>query len=162
MLFSHRLLHWGSRGPCVDAQRISVSFAFADPAWEPPYLADDCGSFPPLDVRLGLACGQLISYYQRFDVYGDKLRRAREIFKAAARGGAFREEYVRKVAMESAGALRLCELSAAPEDDGDDGTANGEDDGDDALLEAMLDAAEAGCTDIFDEEEEEDSVDDAL
>ena len=64
ILFSHRLLHWGSRGCALHEQRISVSFAFADAEWEAPYLKDEHRSFPPLELRLGLTCGQLISYYQ--------------------------------------------------------------------------------------------------
>ena len=103
-------------------------------------------------------------------MYSDKLRRARELFKCAAEGGGFREAYVKKVVMESAGALKLCELDPTSSQDTGDvdeitggGDAavgdDGDGDDDDALLDAMLDAAQAGYTDIFDEEEEEEEDD---
>jgi len=82
LVFSHRLLHWGSipvpmpvpvpvplptrpyaagRGPRV---RIAFSCAYADPSFEQPYLvaAHALRPRPPLGLRLALVSGQTIQY----------------------------------------------------------------------------------------------------
>ena len=71
-IHTHRTIHWGSAGRPTSraAPRVSLSFVFSDPAFEPPYLADatdeDDGAallpFPRFALRLALASAQIINY----------------------------------------------------------------------------------------------------
>ena len=74
--FSHRLLHWGSRASASAAghPRMALSFAFAAPEFEAPYLPDAVAvlPLPPFELRLALVAGQLFSYAQQSDL-GDGL-----------------------------------------------------------------------------------------
>ena len=66
LVFSHRLLHWGSfpvKGHERQAARIAFSCAFADSSFEDSYFDNDLYlPFPPLGLRLGLISGQQIQY----------------------------------------------------------------------------------------------------
>lgn len=75
VLFTHRLLHWGSAplqpppapaGEPPPPPRLALSFAFADPAYEAPYLAawpgGERGAPPPPRARLALAAAQALAY----------------------------------------------------------------------------------------------------
>ena len=65
LLFSHRLLHWGSRGIRGAAPRISISFGFSDPSFEKPYLRESSryrDAPPPFHIRLGLIAAQLSTF----------------------------------------------------------------------------------------------------
>jgi hypothetical protein len=88
ILFTHRIIHWGSQGDIFDESkstkvepRIAISFVCSDPDYEAPLLVnhgnyfpsnDDNGNplqqSPPLKIRLLLVCAQLLIYYQRFEL----------------------------------------------------------------------------------------------
>jgi hypothetical protein len=89
VVFTHRLLHWGSRGnPSTSpGPRIALSFVSCDPNWEAPYISNlfssssssstyghAAYSSPPFRTRLLLACAQLLIYYQRFSLTRSCLR----------------------------------------------------------------------------------------
>jgi hypothetical protein len=68
-VFSHRTIHWGSKGAGADRgtiPRVSFSVGCADPSYEPPYLALDGGAPPPLRLRVALAAAQQLIYHERF------------------------------------------------------------------------------------------------
>ena len=132
VIFSHRVLHWGStvdeddvpfealEKPVKRAKtRISLSFAVSDPAFEASYIRDeksikeDGGSssvtrkicvYPELRLRIALACGQLICYYQRFDTPLALLEKMYLAFRSQS--DKFTQYYVAKVAAEFAAAVR--------------------------------------------------------
>jgi hypothetical protein len=71
LAFSHRLLHWGGSplppvpGEAPQPPRIALSLAFADPAFERPYLkttTEDSLLFPPHAARLALIAAQALNY----------------------------------------------------------------------------------------------------
>lgn len=172
LLFSHRLLHWGSRGVRGEAPRMSISFGFSDPDFEKPYLRES-NDPPAFHVRVGLVAAQLISYYQRFDVYSAKLRRCRDLFMREA--SHFDDEYYRKLMYETASALTLTHraaMTAVKEkrvDDSDDalrenGTCvhalreNEDEDELDIAMQTMLDAQKMGYDDFDDDYDDEDEV----
>jgi len=95
ILFTHRIIHWGSQGDDVGrcgysnddtssniSPRIAISFVCSDPDYESPILVNHTKYFddtensenndslriPPLHIRLLLVCAQLLIYYQRFDL----------------------------------------------------------------------------------------------
>jgi len=91
VFFTHRTLHWGSRGTVRRnggvGPRIAVSFVASDPAFERPYLTHwrrywDAGSeggrrdgrIPPFRIRLLLTCAQLLVYRERFDLTLETVR----------------------------------------------------------------------------------------
>ena len=173
LLFSHRLLHWGSRGIRGAAPRISISFGFSDPSFEKPYLRESSryrDAPPPFHIRLGLIAAQLISYYQRFDVYSAKLRRCRDLFMREA--SHFDDEYCRKLMYETASALTLTHRAAetAIEENGntmteaqnhdrhDEDERIDNDDAEDELdiaMQTMLDAQTMGYDDFDDDYDDE-------
>ena len=62
-MHTHRVIHWGSRGrPSYKGRpRIALSFAFSDPAFEPPNLLKT-SEYPVLSQRVALMAGQVINY----------------------------------------------------------------------------------------------------
>ncbi|KAJ8903412.1 hypothetical protein NDN08_004520 [Rhodosorus marinus] len=85
-IFSHRIIHWGSRGrkgPDV-RPRISISFAYSKPSFEPNYLLrlqSPSKTFPEVLDRLHLASAQVIAYHDRFQPTIPALRDSYKIFK---------------------------------------------------------------------------------
>ena len=69
-IHTHRTIHWGSapsvHGAALSAPRVSLSFAFSDPLFEPPYLVAEKKRallpFPRFKLRLALASAQIINY----------------------------------------------------------------------------------------------------
>ena len=61
---THRAIHWGSAGRVGEnvEPRISISFSFSDPEFEPPYFDPAELPFPPLRSRVALMSGQIINY----------------------------------------------------------------------------------------------------
>lgn len=108
LLFTHRIIHWGSSGRMatreeevakaeVAAPRVSVSIGFSDPTYERPYLRGQPrievgASLPPFRVRLALICAQMISYFERFPT--DKRLFARFYKVFASEADLFDEAYV--------------------------------------------------------------------
>ena len=66
--FSHRIIHWGSRGRVgYPLPRLAISFAFSEPGFEPPYISITAGNHPDLAQRLCLAAAQMLVYHERFE-----------------------------------------------------------------------------------------------
>mmetsp|Transcript_5639 Transcript_5639/g.17346 ORF Transcript_5639/g.17346 Transcript_5639/m.17346 type:complete len:569 (+) Transcript_5639:195-1901(+) len=105
LIFTHRAMHWGSRG-CdynTSGPRISVSFGCSDPSFEAPYLAkpEALLPLPPVAARAALAAAQLINYHERFEFSSRMLRLLGRIFRRfGAAKGYLTQEYVAKTAAE--------------------------------------------------------------
>ena len=101
VIFTHRTMHWGSKGQsnCADA-RISISFGHSDYAFEEPYFAmpDKQLPFPPVSLRVALASAQLINYHERFSFDLSLLRRFGATFNAHK--PKFSKAYAEKTASE--------------------------------------------------------------
>ena len=101
VIFSHRTMHWGSKGAsdCTKS-RVSISFGHSDYAFEEPYFAAPHKQlpFPPVALRVALAAGQLINYHERFNFDLPLLRRLGATFRA--RKAAFSSGYAEKTAAE--------------------------------------------------------------
>ena len=101
VIFTHRAMHWGSKGQdeCADA-RISISYGFTDPSFEAPYFRapEQVLPFPPVPMRAALASAQLINYHERFDFGLPLLRRFGSTFNAHR--SKFAQEYAEKTAAE--------------------------------------------------------------
>eukprot|EP00934_Nitzschia_sp_Nitz4_P002853 Nitzschia sp. Nitz4//scaffold18_size181773//43016//44521//NITZ4_001902-RA/size181773-processed-gene-0.192-mRNA-1//1//CDS//3329539972//2843//frame0 len=80
LLFSHRIIHWGSHNSTTldssqpSSSRMAISFVSSDPDFEEPLLRSSTwdvstldSTLPPFWVRLLIICAQLIIYHQRFD-----------------------------------------------------------------------------------------------
>ena len=77
VFFSHRILHWGSRGRKGYAiPRMALSIACSTEDFEPSYFANSTEQlpYPDLEVRLGLICGQCICYHERFSFNGKQMK----------------------------------------------------------------------------------------
>ena len=158
VIFTHRAMHWGSKGQdgCADA-RISISFGHTDPSFEKPYFAvpERALPFPRIPLRIALAAAQLICYHERFEFDVALLRRLGATFRAHKK--AFTKEYAEKVAAEFKSALDDRQTHAANDGSGDDDDSDADAALDDAL-DAMLDAqasADGNLFDDYDDYEEE-------
>ena len=159
VLFTHRIIHWGSkRVPDTNQQhRIAISFVCADPAFERPYVDSkhlDNGC-PPFHIRLLLVCAQMLMYYQRFNLSKDSIRGCYEFCKANE--DELEESYRQKVFVEFVKAMK--EQKAA--DPASSVPANGiqnseeEDPDEEAMMEEMLQAAQKGYGEFADDYDEE-------
>ncbi|KAL9183439.1 hypothetical protein ACHAXT_004295 [Thalassiosira profunda] len=174
VIFTHRILHWGSRGnpEALDVRpRIAISFVYSDVEFEAPYLVgetlaeDGSGKWrcPPFSIRLLMVCAQLLIYYQRFDLPASTLRACYDYCKANA--DKLHEAYRKKVFFEFVKAMKErmdgsnegTEENKPAANDVGGGDANSEDE--EALLEEMLDNSDAfddDYDDLCDDEEEKD------
>jgi len=101
VIFTHRAMHWGSKGQELCAKpRVSVSFGFSDPTFEAPFfkVPSRCLPFPKVSLRAALASAQLINYHERFDFGLPLLRRFGATYRASV--GEFTAEYAQKTAAE--------------------------------------------------------------
>eukprot|EP00941_MAST-03F_sp_MAST-3F-sp1_P002928 g2928.t1 len=154
VMFSHRIIHWGSSGRRgYHTPRVAFSFAASDPSFEPAYFLSGENAFPKkVNVRLALAAGQMISYYDRFQFSGDKLRFFYRLFK---KGGdtIFHKSYREKVITAFVEATQETEKPFSQDDEDED------DDALDEAMDAILDAhfADDGIEfhDDYDDEEKE-------
>ena len=67
LVWSHRLIHWGSAHGGAPHARKTLAFALADPAFEPPLLravdaAAPIGPLPPLDARIAIISHLLVRF----------------------------------------------------------------------------------------------------
>ena len=167
VLFTHRILHWGSRGnphSHLTTPRIAMSFVCSDPAFERPYLAASLAeSIPPFRTRLLLVCAQLLIYYQRFDLPKACVKACYEYVKE--NGSALDEGYRKKVYVEFVKAMREDAPGPDPSAErdtkslGGDGPnhhndADPDDDDDDAVLKEMLEAEAEGYGEFEDDFDE--------
>ena len=162
VLFSHRVMHWGSRGhPRCTTPRFSLSFGCADPSFERPYLKAAASHlpFPRPAVRAALAAAQLINYHERFAFDAKQLRTFGRTF-AASRGD-FARAYAQKVAAELKSAVddrarsrgAASSAAAAGDDDDDDDDDEGAmEDALEAMLDAQMGADDENLFDDFDAE----------
>jgi hypothetical protein len=132
VIFTHRILHWGSKGrPSYKGEpRISLSVAFSDPTFEAPYLLQEegCSSvsegggilpvppvkmYPTFSLRLALACAQMIVYYQRFNFSQKELLFFKKCFDTQA--VFFNKSYRSKVLFEYSSAVLEIEMQQKKE-----------------------------------------------
>lgn len=157
IIFTHRILHWGSAGnPHYKASpRIAISFVYSNVEYEAPYLVnfDLNAKLPPFEIRLLLVCSQLLIYYQRFDLSTHYIRACYDYVKKNEKE--LNEVYCKKVFVEFVKAMKESRLEDEDEIyglvDDDQGNQHGADsEEEDAMLEVMLN----------NEEEFEDDFDD--
>jgi hypothetical protein len=167
VMFTHRILHWGSRGnPETSTEpRVAISFVCSDPSFERPYVNPNYfegDRIPPFRIRLLLVCAQLLIYYQRFDLPKACLRACYEYCKEHE--DELDPTYRGKVGIEFVKAMKEANATTV----GDDGTKNGstdfasvEDDDDDeeAILEEMLEADHNGYGEFEDDFDELEGTD---
>ena len=140
VVFSHRTLHWGSRGRAgFHTPRIALSAAFSDGGFEPAYLRPGAvETFPALALRVALVAAQMIAYQENFGTGEVPLRLFLRLF--AARREDFEAGYHAKVVDEFAGAYmafqqqlpgddELLALFEEEEEDDGGGEGSGEEDG---------------------------------
>ena len=174
LLFTHRILHWGSRGNPNShdkTPRVAISFVCSDPSFEKPYLNNfsmlDDDHLPPFKIRLLLVCAQFLIYYQRFDLPKDCIKACHDYVKENE--DILEESYRKKVYIEFIKAMQEEQdpRAAMPVDSGEadkTGATNdetGSDEEDEAVLEAMLDAEAGGYGDFEDDFDEIEGDEDA-
>ena len=64
VVFTHRVIHWGSRPIADQETRIAMSFALASPNFESGafFSGEKYLPYPPLPLRISLTAGQAIAY----------------------------------------------------------------------------------------------------
>jgi ectoine hydroxylase-related dioxygenase (phytanoyl-CoA dioxygenase family) len=171
VIFSHRILHWGSKGNSNPTRRkhiqprIAISFvashaSFEKPYVDPKYLSITESTLPPFRIRLLLVCSQLLIYYQRFDLSKSTLRVCYNYVKANE--SELEETYRKKVYVEFVKAMKEAQTvsvdgvgslqettqqsSANINNESDDVV-----DDEDAMLEEMLNAETEGYGDFEDD-----------
>ncbi|GIL98987.1 hypothetical protein Vretimale_4284 [Volvox reticuliferus] len=114
IIFSHRIIHWGSRGrKGFHTPRLAISWGCADDAYEPPYFSRQYLPYPPMELRAALACGQMLVYHERFPMAARQLSLYYKFFNLHA--DKFQESYRAKVASEFVAATKeLVMAGAAP------------------------------------------------
>ena len=156
VVFSHRSMHWGSKGRSTcDRPRVSISFGCSDPSFEKPYFESPAKHlpFPKPSVRAALASAQLINYHERFRFPAALLRRFGASFRA--KRVVFTDHYNQKTAAEFKAACEDIKPATEGEEEGDD---DGDDEEEDAALDdaldAMLDAQMRAGENLYDDFDE--------
>ena len=158
--FSHRILHWGSRGRLgYHTPRIALSVACAADQFEPCYFDRKLLPFPQSELRLGLVCGQMVCYHERFNCSGKAMHFFASVFRKSSH--LFSMYYQKKVLKDLIPAIEEAskrdEVSGTPSTETPANVAkvsssatfnwhsqsNEEDDDIDDALMQMLDAASA-------------------
>mgnify|MGYP000195887637 CR=1 FL=1 len=149
VMFTHRVLHWGSKSHAAtgfDEPRMALSFAAADDSFEPSYFDRKYLPYPPLHLRIALISAQMIVYNDRFQPSREELRL---YFKSFDRWRSdFHPNYVAKVVAEY---LRKVNESDVETRDIDNEL--------DSALDAILDAEAATGEYFHDDFDELDSDD---
>ena len=161
IFFSHRILHWGSRGRRkYPTPRMALSMACSTNDYEPCYFANPSEQlpFPSYKVRLGLICGQCICYHERLQFTGKEMKLFVEVWNATKHH--FSLFYHKKVLKEVIPAVEealhrdglnpSAEVGSAGQKDHMKGVVGGtnyssgseDDDMLDAALDAMLDGGD--------------------
>ena len=177
VLFTHRIIHWGSRSDAdtTHPPRIAISFVSSDPDFEPPLINPESFSEstnPPFRIRLLLVCAQLLIYYQRFELSKEAIKTCYEFCKSNEND--LEEGYRRKVFLEFINAMKE---TTQKSDAGKKDTSvklivteeDGEEDEEDAMMKEMLDAEAGGYgefeddfDDINDDEDDDGDIDDEV
>eukprot|EP00038_Savillea_parva_P017694 m.21342 g.21342 ORF g.21342 m.21342 type:complete len:449 (+) comp3882_c0_seq1:269-1615(+) len=105
IVFSHRLLHWGSsadeqaRSDKGEPARVALSFASASATFERPYVKDSHLPMPRPAVRAALICGLAIMYVGNVDPGAAYIN----LFQVCFQGGVdyFDENFVKLVTRNS-------------------------------------------------------------
>lgn len=116
IFFSHRLIHWGSKGRAGSSHgpRVSISFAASDhkfkvaePYFDPSYLP-----LPPFSLRVGLAAAQMLCYAGngRFSLELSAIREYKLAFKQQRTN--FKKQYRTTVKQATRAAMALCRQTA--------------------------------------------------
>lgn len=114
VVFTHRIIHWGSRGRGRPAAydesrkggqppdpRVCISFGFADDAFEPAYVSRAANlPFPPMAHRAALVCAQSIAYHERFPLGARMLRLMHDALTNPAMDSVLESGYRKKVMYE--------------------------------------------------------------
>lgn len=144
ILFTHRIIHWGSIKDPEASPRVAISFVCSDPSFEKPYIdpnyfTDD--KLPPFSIRLLLVCAQLIIYHQRFQLSKDNLKACFEYCKSMEEE--LEKSYWHKVAFEFVEAMKedaqKNELDESEEEE---------------MMELMLNAEQSGYGEYSDDYDE--------
>ena len=160
LLFTHRIIHWGSKAD-IDSTtppRIAISFVCSDPSYEAPlvdpkYFTDEVN--PPFRIRLLLVCAQLLIYYQRFELDKAIVKACYDLCKANE--SELEEAYRKKVFYEFVQAMKEHSNGNEEEQPNQDtkvGEINGDDDEEEALMEEMLNSEAAGYGEFEDDYDE--------
>ncbi|GAX22345.1 hypothetical protein FisN_3Hh449 [Fistulifera solaris] len=144
ILFTHRIIHWGSIKDPEATPRAAISFVCSDPSFEKPYV--DPAYFtdarlPPFSIRLLLVCAQLIIYHQRFQLSKSMLKACFELCKSME--DKLEKTYWHKVAFEYVEAMKedaqTNELDESEEEE---------------MMELMLKAEQSGYGEYSDDYDE--------
>ena len=163
VFFSHRILHWGSRGRKGYAiPRMALSIACSTEDFEPSYFANPTEQlpYPSLEVRLGLICGQCICYHERFSFNGKQMKLFTKLWRELKCH--FSSFYQKKVLKEMVQAIEEAlqrdeqgggvnggsNSAGKGEVDGNKIEENEDSDEDDDMLDAALDAMLEGGDDM--------------
>ena len=163
VFFSHRILHWGSRGRKGYAiPRMALSIACSTEDFEPSYFANPTEQlpYPDLEVRLGLICGQCICYHERFSFNGKQMKLFTKLWRELKCH--FSSFYQKKVLKEMVQAIEEAlqrdergggvnggsNSAGKDEVDGNKSEENEDSDEDDDMLDAALDAMLEGGDDM--------------
>jgi Phytanoyl-CoA dioxygenase (PhyH) len=148
LLFTHRIIHWGSARDESSTMppRIAISFVCSDPSYEKPYLeqysrqpSEESTLFiaPSFPLRLLLVCAQLLIYYQRLDLPRDTIQACYQYCKDNQ--DELEKSYRQKVFLEYINAMK--EEKSEPNLGGDFvKAADNNEDEEEAMLEEMLNA----------------------
>lgn len=165
ILFTHRIIHWGSKSDADSNHppRIAISFVSSDPEYEPPlvnpeFFTDEKN--PPFRIRLLLVCAQLLIYYQRFELTKEAVKACYACCKRNEE--ALSETYRRKVVVEFVNAMKAT-TEKPEESNGFPGVKlvvteeDVEEDEEDAMMQEMLDAEKGGYGEFHDDFDDLDS-----
>uniref|UniRef100_A0A6B2L1Y3 Phytanoyl-CoA dioxygenase n=1 Tax=Arcella intermedia TaxID=1963864 RepID=A0A6B2L1Y3_9EUKA len=105
VIFSHRIIHWGSKGrKGYPVPRIAFSMATSSEDFEPAYFPQEHLPFPDFSLRVSLAGGQMLVYWDRFQFSNKQLKFYRSLFETEK--SKFHSSYRAKVAQEFINSLK--------------------------------------------------------
>ena len=109
--FSHRLIHWGSKGRSGSSNgpRVSISFAASDHTFKvaEPYFDSSYLPLPPFGLRVALAAAQMLCYAGngRFSLAASAIQEYRVAFKQQRTN--FKKQYRTTVKQATRAAMAL-------------------------------------------------------
>jgi hypothetical protein len=100
LIFSHRVIHWGSIPQPNYPTRVAMSFAYASSLFElGPFFNENMLPYPPLSLRIGLRAGQSIAYHNQQPLNKAQLALDNRIFSSVR--NYFNESYVNRIIGDS-------------------------------------------------------------
>mmetsp|Transcript_19000 Transcript_19000/g.36272 ORF Transcript_19000/g.36272 Transcript_19000/m.36272 type:complete len:500 (+) Transcript_19000:120-1619(+) len=176
VVFTHRVIHWGSRGrKGYHTPRISFSFGCSGEGetWEPAYFDRKHLPFPKVALRASLASAQLIVYHERFVLDRAQLKLFHATYSQHMR--VFSSKYQQEVNKEFVNATKEAltgKLTGTVDAPGEPGAATSsikkdvveESDDDDVMdraMDAMLDAEMGGYGEDIEDDFDSMHADDA-